>query len=158
MNWHDDPHTCWTISVTVSNAHLKNFNPIRIHDLCAAGAVALPPELWSHSDLRRSIHGLMCSCERNVYEVWLRDELRRWSSQLLQNLSYCLICAHMIIQELFLYLKWMNEFGHGILVLLYQQWETPEQDLNPDLCHGSAGLLKIHSCVILIGAWQGAWQ
>ena len=31
--------------------------------------------------------------ERNVGEVWLRDELKKWSSQLLDNLSDYLICA-----------------------------------------------------------------
>lgn len=126
MNWNDDPQTFWTISMTVSYVHQKNFNGIRIHELCAAGAVFLPTELWNHSDVSRLILGLICSCERNVYEVWLKDELR---TQLQDNLSHCLICAHMIIQELFLYLicrlEWMN------LVLLKQQWETPEQGFEP---------------------------
>ena len=31
--------------------------------------------------------------ERNVCEVWLTDELQKWSSRLLDNLSNCLICA-----------------------------------------------------------------
>ena len=31
--------------------------------------------------------------ERNVCEVWLRDELKKWSSHFLDNLSYCLVCA-----------------------------------------------------------------
>ena len=31
-------------------------------------------------------------CDRNVREVWLRDELKKWSSHLLDNLSDCLIC------------------------------------------------------------------
>ena len=53
MNWNGDPHTSWTISVTVSNVHLKNLNGIRIHDLCAAGAVLLltmnhePTQMWA---------------------------------------------------------------------------------------------------------------
>ena len=31
--------------------------------------------------------------ERNVCEVWLKDELQKWSSRLLDNLSNCLIFA-----------------------------------------------------------------
>ena len=31
--------------------------------------------------------------ERNVCEVWLGDELKKWSSHFLDNLSYCLVCA-----------------------------------------------------------------
>ena len=31
------------------------FNGIQTHDLCDAGAVLLPAELWSHSDVSRSI-------------------------------------------------------------------------------------------------------
>ena len=34
-------------------------------------------------------------CERNVCEVWLRDELKKWSSHLLDNLSNCLITVHL---------------------------------------------------------------
>ena len=52
--------------------------------------------------LRREQVNLLGSCvpvkgmmsEMNVCEVWLRDELKKWSSMsLLDNLSDCLICA-----------------------------------------------------------------
>ena len=29
--------------------------------------------------------------ETNVCEVWLKDEMKKWSSHLLDNLSYCLM-------------------------------------------------------------------
>lgn len=32
-------------------------------------------------------------CERNVCEMWLRDELKKWSSHFLDNLSDCLVFA-----------------------------------------------------------------
>ena len=40
-----------------------------------------------------AIFALDMFSERNVYEVWLRDELKRRSLHLLDNLSYCLIHA-----------------------------------------------------------------
>ena len=40
-----------------------------------------------------AIFALDMFSERNVYEVWLRDELKRRSLHLLDNLSYCLIQA-----------------------------------------------------------------
>ena len=40
-----------------------------------------------------AIFALDMFSERNVYEVWLRDELKRRSLYLLDNLSYCLIHA-----------------------------------------------------------------
>ena len=36
--------------------------------------------------------------ERNVYEVCLWDELKKWSSHLLDNLSNCLVCVSEIFQ------------------------------------------------------------
>ena len=69
------------------------FNGIRIHDLYDAGVVLSPTELWSHSDLRKSI------CWAHVLpwkEWWMkemflkfssRDELKKWSLHLLDNVS-----------------------------------------------------------------------
>ena len=44
-------------------------------------------------DVVEAIFALDMFRERNVYEVWLRDELKRRSLHLLDNLSYCLIRA-----------------------------------------------------------------
>ena len=55
------------------------FNGIQTHNLCDASAVLLPT-VWSHSHVSRSIcwarvpvKGM--TSERNVYELWLRDEM-----------------------------------------------------------------------------------
>ena len=44
-------------------------------------------------DVVEAIFALDMFRERSVYEVWLRDELKRSSLHLLDNLSYCLIRA-----------------------------------------------------------------
>ena len=44
-----------------------------------------------HFDDVEAIFALDMFSERNVYEVWLRDELKRRSLYLLENLSYYLI-------------------------------------------------------------------
>ena len=48
------------------------FNRIQTHHLCDASAVLLPTELWSHSDVSRSI------CERNTWTQQI--DLQVWGS------------------------------------------------------------------------------
>lgn len=92
MNWNDDPHTCWTISLTVSNVHLKNFSGIRIHDLCAADAVLLLTEImkplrceqvysWTHVFLWKK-------CLWSVVERWIEKMIltAAGKSQLLSHM------------------------------------------------------------------------
>ena len=84
-------HTCtWKIS--------RVFQRIHTNDLCNAGAVLLPIELWSHSDVTWLINfvGLMCPHERNKLwvkgtfcEVWLRDELKKWFLKLASQFFRC---------------------------------------------------------------------
>ena len=59
------------------------FNGTRTNDHLDAGEELSATELRSHSDVSR---------ERNVCEVWFRDELKKWSPHLLNKLSDCLIC------------------------------------------------------------------
>ena len=100
MNWRNDPHTCWAISAIVSYVHLKNFR-------CLQGYLN-PWPLWCQCSalmngamkpLRCEQVNLLGSCvpvkgmisETNVCDVWLKDEMKKWSSHLLDNLSYCLM-------------------------------------------------------------------
>ena len=61
-------------------------NGIRTHDLCDAGAVLLPTELWSHTVESRSICWARvfpwkeCSVKEVLYEVRCLNQLKTWSS------------------------------------------------------------------------------
>ena len=102
MNWRNDPHTLldnqtqwlphictWKISGV--------FNGIQTHDLCDASAVLSLTELLIHSDVIKvnlldshiPVKGMMSEWKM-FCEVWLKDELKKWFSHLLYNLSDCL--------------------------------------------------------------------
>ena len=94
MNWRNDPHTCWTTSVIVSYVHLKHFRCLHRDSnpwpqQCQFSA--LPIQLWSQPV------NLLGSCVpvkgMNLCDGWQRDELKKWSSHLFDNLSNFLICT-----------------------------------------------------------------
>ena len=67
-------------------------NGIRTHDLCGAGAVLQPTELWSHTVESRSICWAHVFPWKECYMkcgVW--NQMKIWSSHLLDNLSNCLM-------------------------------------------------------------------
>ena len=148
MNWNGDPHTSWTISVTVSNVRLKNLNGIRIHDLCAAGAVLLltmnhePTQMWAGQFLDSCVPVkemfMKCGWGMNIEKMILTVAGK---SQLLSHMCTYDNTGIILVFE-------MNEWiwsWHlsAALATSRNAWTG----LNPDLCHASAGLLKIHRCV-----------
>ena len=72
-------------------------NGIRTHDLCDAGAVLSPTELWSHTVESRSIcwaHVFPwkeCHMEECYMQCGVWNQMKIWSSHLLDNLSNCLM-------------------------------------------------------------------
>ena len=72
-------------------------NGIRTHDLCDAGAVLSPTELWSHTVESRSIcwaHVFPwkeCHMKECYMQCGVWNQMKIWSSHLLDNLSNCLM-------------------------------------------------------------------
>ena len=72
-------------------------NGIRTHDLCDAGAVLLPTELWSHTVESRSICWVHvfpwkdCIWKECYMQCGVWNQMKIWSSHLLDNLSNCLM-------------------------------------------------------------------
>ena len=91
----DSSHWTKCMSIDKNDYEVRVRYELKKYD---AGAALLPTELWSHRAESRSIcwaHACFpvkeIMNERNDYEVRVRNELKKWSSHFLDNLSDCLL-------------------------------------------------------------------
>ena len=101
INRRNDPHTCWAISAIVSCAPEKFQVSSRVFEPMTSVMLVQCSNEWSYVATQMwagQFVGLVFLWKEwlvrqniNVCEVWLKDEMKKWSSHLLDNLSYCLM-------------------------------------------------------------------